>query len=412
MEHKTNVLVCLSRYNTEVADISILFIMLLLLNCGTEYLFNKMMLVMGVLEKKFSAYHSLCSAARVAWICLSAWFACPMPVLLIGLFVLLYMNMVPYHSRTLQMHNFTLSIYLIYISLLMTVIGGAGILGFDVQYLLQDAMARVIILNATFFAFNSICLVVLRCYPDFLWKENYDRAKVIIYTRFLFICIIYHVVDSVILTLYETGRIGYLLLISGDGLILVLIYNFLRYNYVFEKSEDMRKEYEKSEILMAQKYFEKETLKKISEIDVLTNTYNRREISSIMADAIQEGHKLTCVFIDLDGLKQANDKYGHTYGDLMLKKFADACSKAVEGNGYLARVGGDEFLLVFLGQEISMVEERVRTLQLKLLEPEDEKEKIYFSYGISYDEESVDKYISVADQEMYACKTRKRCGSI
>lgn len=412
MDYKTNVLVCISRYNTEVADITILFIMLLIMNCVTEYLFDKKMRMMGVFEKKYSAYHSVCSAARVAWIYLSAWFACPMPLLLIGLFILLYMNVIPYRHQTLQMHNFTLSIYLIYISLLMTVIGIVGMLGFNVEYMLQDTMARVIILNTTFIVFNSICVVVLHCFSVFLWKENCDRAKVIIYTRFLFLCIMYHIIDSVILTLYKTGRIGYLLLVSGDILILILVYNFLNYNYVFEKSEDMRKEYEKSEILMAQKYFEKETLKKISEIDVLTNTYNRREISAIMTDAIQKGHKLTCVFIDLDGLKQTNDRYGHTYGDMMLKKFANACVRVVEGNGYLARVGGDEFLLVFLEQEISVIEERVRTLQLKLSEPEDEKEKICFSYGISYDEESVDKYISVADQEMYLCKKRKRCGDI
>lgn len=386
--------------------------MLLIMNCVTEYLFDKMMRMRGVFEKKYNAYHSVCSLARVAWIYLSAWFACPMPLMLIGLLILLYMNVIPYRHQTLQMHNFTLSIYLIYISLLMTVIGIVGILGFDVEYMLQNTMARVIILNTIFIVFNSICFVVLRCFPCFLWKENCDRAKVIIYTRFLFICIMYHIFDSVILSMYKTGQIGYLLLVSGDILILVLVYNFLNYNYVFEKSEDVRKEYEKCEILMAQKYFEKETLKKISETDVLTNTYNRREISAIMTDAIQEGHKLTCVFIDLDGLKQTNDKYGHTYGDTMLKKFANACLQAVEGTGYLARVGGDEFLLVFLEQEISAIEERVRTLQLKLLEPEDEKEKIYFSYGISYDEDSVDKYISVADQEMYACKKRKRCGNI
>ena len=131
-----------------------------------------------------------------------------------------------------------------------------------------------------------------------------------------------------------------------------------------------------------------------------------------MRDSIKNGHRLICVFTDLDGLKRANDKYGHTFGDLMLKRFADACVKTIRGDGYLARIGGDEFLLVFLDQEVSYVENCIKELQLRLIEPEDEKERIYFSYGLSYDEESVDNYIISADQRMYACKNRKRCDEL
>lgn len=392
----------------EVEEILILYLVLIIMNCLTEYLFNQIMLSMGVLNKKNYIYHTVCAVSRILWITLCAWLVFPVPLLLIGLFLLLYLNIIPYHNRKLLMNNFTMIIYLIYISLLMTIIGSAGLMGLYLEFIIQSATIRALILNITFMIFNIICFLLLRYHPDFLWKADYDRFKVVIYTRFLLICIIYHIIDSVMLSLYQASRTDYLLLVSGDILILVLIFNFLKYNYVFEKSERLRKEYEENEILIAQQYFEKETLKKLSEYDSLTNTYNRREIRSIMLEHIQKGQKLVCVFIDLDGLKRTNDKYGHTFGDLMLKRFADACSSFLRENDYLARIGGDEFLLVFLDEEICSVENRINELQLKLLEPAEEKEKIYFSYGISYDEDSVDRYISSADQRMYECKNRKR----
>lgn len=390
----------------------VISIILLLMNCLTEYQFNKMMLELNVLDMANKTYHIICAVLRIIWLYMSALLGVPMPVMLIGLFTLLFLNVIPYRNRSILMKNFNMIVYLIYVSLLMLVIGVAGLIGINVEHMVQNTTMRVIVMNVTFIIFNTICFRLLRVHPEFLWKEDYDRFKVVTYTRFLFICILYHILDAVILTVYATSRLNYLLLLSGDILILFLMFNFMNYNYVFAKSEIMKKEYEEDEILMAQQYFEKETLKKLSEYDSLTNTFNRREISSIMLEKIQKGHRLVCVFIDLDGLKRTNDKYGHTYGDLMLKRFADACTEMLQENGYLARIGGDEFLLIFLDQEISFVENCVRDLQVKLIEPLDDKDKIYFSYGISYDEESVDDYIILADQRMYEDKDRKRCGGI
>lgn len=389
-----------------------LFPALLLMNCLTEYLLNKMMTAMEVLQNKNSVYHAVCAFLRIIWIFLGSWFALPIPVLLIGLFILLFFNVLPYPDHRLLMNNFTMILYLIYASILMTVIGCAGLLGIDIAYMVQTTAMRVIVMNVTFMGFNILCLFLLHYRPEFLWKEDYDKSKVRIYTHFLFICAIYHVLDAVILTMYKTSPINYFLLVSGDILILILMFSYQRYNYVFAKSEDLRKEYEENEVLVAQQYFEKEALKKLSETDSLTNTYNRREISSMMLESIRNGHELGCVFIDIDGLKRTNDKYGHSFGDLMLKRFADACLALLHGNGYLARIGGDEFLLVFPDQDIHTIEGCIKELQLKLLEPEDEKEKISFSYGISFGETSVDKYIILADQRMYTDKSRKRSGEL
>lgn len=390
--------------------LEMLFLILLFMNALTEYLLNKIMLEMNILEKKNLYYHVFCSVLRIIWLYLCAWFAIPIPVLLVVLLALLFLNVLPYRSRTLMMNNFTMLIFLIYASLLMMAIGCVGLLGIDVARMTESSIIKVLVLNVSFLFFDLISFLLLRFQPDFLWKEDYDRLKVVNYTLFLLACSIYHIFDALILTLYDTGQINYLLLILGDILVLILMFNFLNYNHVFAKDEEMKKEYVKNEVLLAQQYFEKEALKQLSEFDALTNAYNRREISSIMLDAINNEHKIICVFIDLDGLKHANDTYGHTFGDLMLKRFVEACSEIIEEKGHLARIGGDEFLLVFLNQEISEIENCVNMLQIKLLAPPEEKDRISFSYGISCDEETVEDYIKMADQKMYECKNRKRRG--
>lgn len=387
----------------------VLFALLLIMCCFAEYLLNKMILTLSVLDKKYTFYHAVCAILRNAWILFGVWSAVPMPLFLLGLFLLLLLIVIPYPSHRLMMNNFTMIIFLFYTSMLMTITGILGLLGFDMSNLIQDRTMRFIILTAVFTLVNAAGALILYYYPESLWRVDYDKSKVMIYTCFLFICSIYHVLDAAILHLYQPSMISYLLLVSGDLLILILMFNFLNYNHIFAKSQDMRREYEESQVLIAQQYFEKISLEKLSGFDSLTNTYNRREICSIMAENIQQGHQMTCVFIDLDGLKRINDHYGHTFGDLMLKRFADTCVHAMAGKGRLARLGGDEFLLVFQDGEISHIDTWIKDLQLKLLEPEDDKEKISFSYGISHGEESVDNYIITADQRMYADKNRKRC---
>lgn len=385
-----------------------IFILLLLMNFLTEYLLNKMMLTMNVLEKKNIFYHALCAVLRIAWVSLGTWYSLSLPIFFIGLSLLLYLNVLPYKNRRLLMNNFNMIIYLLYISLFMLVVGCMGLMGITFTQLIQDTWYRMILLNTTFLFYNLISFLLLRYRPGFLWKEDFDRLKVMIYTRFLFICLLYHMLDAVLLTMYHGEYINYLLLTSGDVLILILMFMFLSYNHIFVKSELMKKEYEESEILVAQQYFEKQSLKQLSEYDSLTSAFNRREICSIMEERMKHHQDFTCVFIDLDGLKRMNDTYGHSYGDEMLKRFADAAIQALDEKGSLARIGGDEFLLVFFNQNVSYVEKCIRQLQIDLLAPLEEKAKIYFSYGIASKEQSVEDYITSADEKMYVCKNRKR----
>jgi diguanylate cyclase (GGDEF)-like protein len=84
--------------------------------------------------------------------------------------------------------------------------------------------------------------------------------------------------------------------------------------------------------------------------DPLTGLSNRRQILDILADAIadhrgQLGHVAT-VFVDLDRLKYVNDALGHRVGDRLLVSVAHRLAEAVRPDDHVARIGGDEFLVV------------------------------------------------------------------
>jgi diguanylate cyclase (GGDEF)-like protein len=59
-----------------------------------------------------------------------------------------------------------------------------------------------------------------------------------------------------------------------------------------------------------------------------------------------EGPDLVLVFLDLDGFKKVNDVWGHPAGDLVLRAVAQRLADLVRANDTVARVGGDEFVLL------------------------------------------------------------------
>lgn len=84
--------------------------------------------------------------------------------------------------------------------------------------------------------------------------------------------------------------------------------------------------------------------------DALTGIYNRRGFENyanpMFTEAKQKGESVFLAVIDLDGMKQINDNYGHVEGDFALCKVAEAIGQAVPEGVILARTGGDEFEVI------------------------------------------------------------------
>lgn len=91
-------------------------------------------------------------------------------------------------------------------------------------------------------------------------------------------------------------------------------------------------------------------LKQSSNIDFLTNLYNRKfiyeKISQFLNMSKKENINFAVILIDIDGFKKINDTLGHLEGDRILKEFADKIKKSLNKNDYAGRFGGDEFIIV------------------------------------------------------------------
>ena len=109
--------------------------------------------------------------------------------------------------------------------------------------------------------------------------------------------------------------------------------------------------------------------------DELTGLYNRRYIMDVLGQQkalADRGHvSFTLCYCDLDHFKELNDRFGHVAGDRALKEFASIAKGVVRSMDYVARIGGEEFILVLVGadqQEALNVSTRLaqRTRRMRL----------------------------------------------
>jgi diguanylate cyclase (GGDEF)-like protein len=103
-------------------------------------------------------------------------------------------------------------------------------------------------------------------------------------------------------------------------------------------------------------------------VDVLTGSGNRRageaRLSEEFALASRLQLPLSVCLIDVDHFKDVNDSYGHPHGDEVLRRVARLIGEALRASDYVARFGGEEFLVVLPGAEpptARAVAERIRT---------------------------------------------------
>ncbi|MBJ7442851.1 MAG: diguanylate cyclase [Sphingobium sp.] len=104
--------------------------------------------------------------------------------------------------------------------------------------------------------------------------------------------------------------------------------------------------------------------------DPLTGLLNRRGLAvranAILADAARLGTPVSLLFLDLDGFKQLNDSRGHAAGDACLVEVAALLSRHAGTSDAVARVGGDEFLMLIPTLDARSAAERGETIRLAL----------------------------------------------
>jgi diguanylate cyclase len=107
---------------------------------------------------------------------------------------------------------------------------------------------------------------------------------------------------------------------------------------------------------------ENDELSEIAGVDQLTQLANRREFEKIfqqnLAKARRHKQQLFLLFIDLDHFKPVNDEHGHQLGDKLLQDVAGRIKKAVREEDFVARIGGDEFVVLLYPVEVTESVER------------------------------------------------------
>ncbi len=153
--------------------------------------------------------------------------------------------------------------------------------------------------------------------------------------------------------------------------------------------------------------------------DALTGLYNRRGLESrgnkIFAKNIQKGRPVFHAVIDLDGMKQINDNYGHPEGDFALKKVTEALESISGENVICARTGGDEFVVLASNITEEQGVEKVREVEKYLSDFNASKEKeynIYASVGyvcrVPKPEENMETFTRESDEVMYKNKVANK----
>lgn len=158
-----------------------------------------------------------------------------------------------------------------------------------------------------------------------------------------------------------------------------------------------------------------ERLKYLSEHDPLTGLPNRLALQREMLDRIGREESFSVLFMDLDRFKNVNDSLGHPEGDRLLVALAERTLDAIPKGAYLARIGGDEFI-VLLPSGVDRTVSRAlawEILQLHTSPYELDSKTIFSTVSIGLasfpeDSEHPDELIQFADAALFQAKRSGR----
>jgi diguanylate cyclase (GGDEF)-like protein len=164
-----------------------------------------------------------------------------------------------------------------------------------------------------------------------------------------------------------------------------------------------------AEIDVTARKMAEERLEFLNGHDILTGLNNRMAYALERERLVRHRELPIGVMIaDLNGLKQVNDRFGHEAGDMLLRRAGRVLREAVNENGMVARMGGDEFVILLpRADEIMLAGVTADITRLAALERQtDELGTLSFAIGsaLCLSEDAVDQAVQQADMRMYRAK--------
>ena len=152
-----------------------------------------------------------------------------------------------------------------------------------------------------------------------------------------------------------------------------------------------------------------------SEIDELTNIYNRKNFNKIFKRKIKEAQQLdmnlSLVMFDIDDFKSINDNYGHSFGDKIIIEIVEIVNESIRDKDVFARWGGEEFLIIVPNNNLKSSVEISKRLKEKISDYNFDKVKtVTCSFGVvEYQEgDTINRLIKRADEALYKAKKSGR----
>ena len=150
------------------------------------------------------------------------------------------------------------------------------------------------------------------------------------------------------------------------------------------------------------------SLEEETQLDPLTGVYNKKYLMTFLESLVKERKGFSIAFVDLDDFKKINDTYGHLAGDCVLKELAAFLRKHFRSEDYITRFGGEEFVIVAIGMECSILCSKMDKIrkEFEFLRPCGLN--VSFSAGVTEfkDGDDVESILSRADSYLYRAKAQ------
>ena len=137
----------------------------------------------------------------------------------------------------------------------------------------------------------------------------------------------------------------------------------------------------------------------------------RDKLDEGLGQAKRHGERIALMFVDLDGFKNVNDTYGHDTGDCLLKETANRLEKCLRETDTVARIGGDEFLVITTGiegrEDAELIAKKAVEALSKPFNLQNESIRVSASIGIALfpdNGKNAEELIKKADGAMYSIK--------
>lgn len=214
-----------------------------------------------------------------------------------------------------------------------------------------------------------------------------------------FISVLYILIQMV---LYYLTKLFNIHTIKMPNAFLIMIATFfLSYGYKFTNNIAEKKE--------------SKILRQLAYTDVLTHLGNRQSGMLKLMELDEKQMDYFVILFDLNNLKQTNDTFGHSRGDILLQDFSNCLSIAFPPESIKCRLGGDEFLVIYPTKDSNVVNNAIQNFHQKVEEinaKSTDEVKLEAAYGVSstkelfcFDNELI---INTADERMYEHKRKMK----